>query len=574
MKVHGIQHSQRARAALATVALAAIVVLVGAPLVGSPRVVRLPAVLFPALALTVMIVRPWKWPDWDAHATAWQPSTRHLGTAALVVGLSLFWYVLTRFQSGEINAVDFTVYFDRPCFQTVMGHPLFVEVSDTPGFSYRSEFADHAYWGMLPICALYAVSPTPLWLHAISALAITFGAFYVLRIAQRLGMGGIIASAAAIAFILNDNTARALNYGFHPEVLYAWLVPWMLDAALRGQRRVFVVAMLSCVLVKEDALLPIFAVSVALALHRWTAMTWAERRLFLFWPPAIAFANLHLYYNYVVPMLTGAKGPSYAHFWANWGDTPELALLGMLGHPWQVTAAVFTSGIGRVLMPFLFLPLVGWRFVLGIVPIVALFGSSTNAQLRDFGIYYPIVIVPFLAIATTVGGLTAARPLTRSEGRAQVLAAVVIVLGSLLVGSWHRGYSLRPWKLEIAAVRESLAAFSGEGTILVQSGLFPHAGYESRFKLLTPETLSDPLNQGVPLLLAPRAGAYPFQRADVAELVLPKAARCTGNGIVVIKNSHLTKALLDRVLLNVPDPDVVKPPELQEFEPGLTSRTD
>ena len=51
----------------------------------------------------------------------------------------LFWYVLTRFQSGQINAIDFTIYYDRPCYQTVQGRPLFVEVSDTIGFSDRSE---------------------------------------------------------------------------------------------------------------------------------------------------------------------------------------------------------------------------------------------------------------------------------------------------------------------------------------------------------------------------------------------------------------------------------------------------
>jgi len=264
--------------------------------------------------------------------------------AAGILACGLFWYVLTRFRSGEINAIDFTVYFDRPCFQTVMGRPLFVEVSDTPGFSYRSEFADHAYWAMLPICSVYAISPSPLWLHAISALAITAGAFHLLRVMQFLGAGGLLAAGAALAFVLNDNTARALNYGFHPEVLYAWLVPWMLDAGLRGARRSFALAMILCLLVKEDALLPIFAVSMTLGLHRARAMTWAERRLFLIAPPALAFASVIAYYNYVVPMLTGASGPSYAHFWANWGDTPALAAAGMLSDPGRVVRGPASGG--------------------------------------------------------------------------------------------------------------------------------------------------------------------------------------------------------------------------------------
>jgi hypothetical protein len=102
----------------------AIVVLVGAPLVGSPEVVRLPAVLVPALALGVAAHRPWRWnkADWKALDT-WVPTDRVMSLGALGLTLLLSWIVLTRFQSGEINGVDFTVYFDRPCFQTLQGPP-------------------------------------------------------------------------------------------------------------------------------------------------------------------------------------------------------------------------------------------------------------------------------------------------------------------------------------------------------------------------------------------------------------------------------------------------------------------
>ncbi len=163
------------RGALGALSLAVLLVVFGSPLLGWPRVVRLPAVLFPAIVLALLIARPWRWPDINRIAFEWQPSARFVRTAALVAGSLLFWYVLTRFRSGEINAIDFTVYFDRPCFQTTQGRPLFVEVSDTPGFSYRSELADHAYWALLPICSVYLINPSPLWLHALSAIATVAG---------------------------------------------------------------------------------------------------------------------------------------------------------------------------------------------------------------------------------------------------------------------------------------------------------------------------------------------------------------------------------------------------------------
>ena len=514
-----------------------LLVLVGAPLVGWPQVVRLPAVLLPALVLGILAMRPWRWGEADFRALDRQPSARLVGSSALIAALSLFWYILTRFQSGEINAVDFTVYFDRPCSQTVQGRPLFVEVSDTPGFSNRSEFADHAYWAMLPICSLYAIVPSPYWLHAISALAIVAGAVYVLRIMQRLGAGGALACASALAFILNDNTARTLNYGFHPEVLYAWLVPWMIDAGLRRAPRSFLVATIACVLVKEDACLPIFAVSVALALHRFPKMTWADRSLFLVLPNVLALANLAVYYGYVTPMLTGKTGPSYAHFWANYGDTPLLALLAMVTHPFRVMAGVMTSGIFRVAMPHLFLPVVGWRWTLGIVPIVAIYSASANHQVREFGIYYAIVLVPFLTIAASSGALTVTRRLMRNNPHAHLAAAGIVLLGSLLVGGGHRGYSLRPWNAAVAAVPEALALLSSEPIVLVQSGLFPHAGYDERFKLLTPETLNDSRHATAVVLLTERVGAYPYQGRNLARLRALVPSHPMPEGIVAVRLS-------------------------------------
>ncbi len=498
------------RGALGALSLAVLLVVFGSPLLGWPRVVRLPAVLFPAIVLALLIARPWRWPDINRIALEWQPSARFVRTAALVAGSLLFWYVLTRFRSGEINAIDFTVYFDRPCFQTTQGRPLFVEVSDTPGFSYRSELADHAYWALLPICSAYLINPSPVWLHALSAIAIVAGAFYALRILQRLGAGGVLACATALAFILNDNTARTLNYGFHPEVLYAWFVPWMIDAGLRGARGPFLVAMLACVAVKEDACLPILAATTALALHRWSGMTWADRRIFLVLPNVLALANLAVYYGYVTPLLTGKAGASYAHFWANYGDTPTTVLLAMASQPMSVVKGVLTSGIFRVILPHLYLPLVGWRWAIGLLPLVAIYGASNNDQVRGFGIYYAIVTVPFLVIAASWGALVVARRFLTGEGQAQIAAAAVVVSGALLVESWHRGYSLRPWKAAVAAVPEAVRQLSKEPVVLVQSGLFPHAGYGERFKLLTPETLSDPRHKNAVVLLARGVGAYPF----------------------------------------------------------------
>jgi len=432
--------------------------------------------------------------------------------AATAIGILLFWIVFTRFQNGSINAVDFTVYFDRPLFQTSRGRVLFVETSDQPAYSQLSHLAVHAYWVLLPLSALYWVYATPLWLLFLSVVAVVAGGIHILRIALHRGMGGVLSTATALAYVLNDNTARALNYGFHPEVLYAWFVPWLLDAALRRNRRSFLAAAIACVLVKEDAVLLLFAAAVALALVDGRSMTGRERGLFLVLPTMLAAVNLGFYYWFVVPALAPKGEIMYAHFWASYGPTPYEALWGMFRQPLQVLSDAMSSGFQWIVMPpHLFLPAVGWRWSLGILPIVLLFGASDSAEVRGFGIYYAIVLVPFMVLGASTGALTLARVLVRPSS-ARIAAASVVALAAAVVGG---GYSLKAWKAEVTAVPRALELLASEPIVLVQSGLYPHAGYDERIKLLTPATLRDPANMGAAVLIARRVSFYPFRRRAV-----------------------------------------------------------
>jgi hypothetical protein len=98
-----------------------------------------------------------------------------------------------------------------------------------------------------------------------------------------------------------------------------------------------------------------------------------------------------------------------------------------------------------------------------------------------------------------------------------------------------RGYSLRPWKAEIAAVPRALELLANERTILVQSGLYPHAGYESRIKLLTPRTLRDPANADAAALIAPRVSFYPFRRRAVGCLMQLPVIAPMPDGLMAVR---------------------------------------
>ena len=148
----------------------------------------------------------------------------------------------------------------------------------------------------------------------------------------------------------------------------------------------------------------------------------------------------------------------------------------------------------------------------------ALYGASSNSQVHAFGIYYAMVTVPFLVIASAVGALTVMRTLFARDASAQLGAALVVFLAALVVYGDRAGYSLRPWRGEVAATPRVVESLSTEGTILVQSALYPHAGYDARVVLLTRETLRDPKYVGAPILLAPALNAYPFSKGELNDL--------------------------------------------------------
>jgi len=515
--------------ALTAIGVAAAACVVAAPLAGWPSRMPLPIVLTPALVAAAFVVRPWRW---SSGGDAWQPSRRVVWTAAAITAVTVYWLVLTRFRSGEINAIDFTVFFDRPLFQTIHGKPLFVESADGI-YAYRSELGTHAFWSTIPFAIFYAIYPSPQWLLALSAVSVALGGVYVLRIMQRLGAGGVLSTATAAAFVLSDNTARALNYGFHPEVLYAWFVPWLIDAGLARRPLPFLAAALACVSVKEDACMPLFAAAVALAVLRGREMSTRERLLYLVVPTAAALVNLTVYYRYVLPMYSTAGEPTYAGFWANYGSSPLSALTAMARQPLRVLRDAATSGLlETVIAPHLFLPFIGWQWIVGALPIMFVYGASQNDQLRAFGIYYAIILLPFLTIGASFGAVTLARAVIRDAARARWAAAALVVAGVLAVGS---GYNLRPWKAEIGHMPEAMRLLADEPFVLVQSGLYPHAGYESRVRLLSSSTLHDPLLAGAAVLLAPTVDAYPFDTAALESLRRQPPVRPMPPGLIAVR---------------------------------------
>ncbi len=215
-------------------------------------------------------------------------------------------------------------------------------------------------------------------------------------------------------------------------------------------------------------------------------------------------------------------------------------MVGMMRRPLEVLSSTFTSAfLTRVIVPHLYLPLLGWRWSIGIAPVVLLYGASTNDQLRSFGIYYAIALVPFLVLGAADGARRLADRLGSHQGQARAIAAAVILVGALTAGISNAGYSLRPWKPQVSAVPQMLRDLREERVVLVQSALYPHAGYDERVQLLTNESVVDPRYAGAALLLAPGLSGYPLSAGDLEALSQRPFIALSAEGLLVVRGTAL-----------------------------------
>ena len=179
----------------------------------------------------------------------------------------------------------------------------------------------------------------------------------------------------------------------------------------------------------------------------------------------------------------------------------------------------------------MFLPIIGWRWLIGVLPLVLVYGASDNEQVRTFGIYYAVPLIPFLVLGSAAGARSLAAVFWVAP-RAEVMASYLVVLSALTVGL---GYSVRPPRPELNAVKRALATLETD-PFSSRAGCYPHAGYGSTVKLLAPHILHYPQNREPVILLAPALSAYPFTKGqrDCLEL-LPQVAKMP-DGLLAVRS--------------------------------------
>jgi hypothetical protein len=121
------------------------------------------------------------------------------------------------------------------------------------------------------------------------------------------------------------------------------------------------------------------------------------------------------------------------------------------------------------------------------------------------------------------------------ESSVIIAASIAVLTASLVFYGDRAGYSLRRWRAEVSSARQAIDNLGAERVVLVQSAIYPHAGYDARVILLTRQTLADPRYRGAPIVLAPGLNGYPFAPGELDALARQPAAIVTPAGLVIAR---------------------------------------
>ncbi|MEP7131677.1 MAG: DUF2079 domain-containing protein [Acidobacteriota bacterium] len=466
--------------------------------IGRITVARLTPALIP---LYLTLVTALMIPRWRRYL-ARLPASCHrkpIALATLFVGSSAFALrvVASQFRSLSVNGWDFSS-FDLPIQRSLVSTFL-----DSP-IDHRSFLGTHASYILTLFIPLHALHQTPAWLLVTEALAISAATAASWLLFRDLLHDDTAAMLLSLAYLLNTYTAKTLQYVFHVEVLYPPLL-FLLARFLRRRQPMLIAAVTLLLLsVKEDAVIPLLGISIALFLLR--PREWRTPALLVSGGIVVYLLSTRI----VMPRAAGvpAGHPWYATYWAAYGPTPLLAARGMFLHPLQVFHALWSSGIRDLLEPLLFLPLLGGLWLLAAIPALTVYGTASNPGISHFAIYYSAPLLPLLFLAAAVGARRLARRLRRpglTRLDWQRLIAFAVLGASALDGASYVFRRPNPRRLDVA----TMVALRGPGRLRVQGSLLPHSGYK-----LTTLPL-DTLTSNDAVLLDDSSDPYPFTREQI-----------------------------------------------------------
>ena len=329
-----------------------------------------------------------------------------------------------------------------------------------------SFFAEHASPILLLAVPLYALLPSPLTLLVAQALAAALAVVPLVLFAHRRLASPAAALALGGAYLVSRTLGEGLMYDVHMEILYPGLFFAAFLAFEAGRWRWFVAALALAAGVKEDAAVAIAGVGLFVAARGFRTRGLALAGGALLWLAA-AFGL------FMPAFRRGGGDYPFVSYWSGYGDTLPDVLRGLLD-PARHARVLFTPAkLGRAFDLFvahLFLPFAAPAAAAFLVlPAWFMLAASSNPFIAAGGLYYGLLLLPLLFVATVYGIGAVAR------GRARWIVALALGVLALQLANSKLFRQLSPdawgrWS-RFATARALVARIPADATVSAQVNL-------------------------------------------------------------------------------------------------------
>lgn len=354
-----------------------------------------------------------------------------------LTGLSLLrqWTLLGSYDLGYFSQAAWLLREGHDPFVTIRGIHLLGDHGSVVFYPIAFTFGRLGATGLLVFqAAVLALGVVPLW-----------------RLARDVvGLSVSLATALCGAYALYPALSNVGLFDFHPEVV---VVPALLTAVWLlhqgGPWWAYGLCVAAVLASREDVAVTVFFLGVYGIVQGRRAAGAATAA------GAVGWLVLNLVV--VLPHFAGGEYVQGNRF-AQYGDSLTEAAVYMATHPFEVLGDFATKPnlyvIVGLLLPLLFLPLLGWRHLWPGIPLQAAYLLTNVAAAHTITAQYTVTTIPFMFVAAAFG---LRRVAARVPGRALVAAAVVGFLVFATASPRHEPWE---WAARDRVDRARLAAAS------------------------------------------------------------------------------------------------------------------
>jgi uncharacterized membrane protein len=393
--------------------------------------------------------------------------------AAALSGAAVFAQLaLLQHRRFESTAYDFG-FFDQIIWNTA--HGRFFETSFVP----YNFLGLHFEPVLLVFAALYRLGAGVESLLVVQAAFVGAAAVPLYYAVRRMSGSSLAALAMALAFLLTSSLHRALDFGFHPEMMGFVFVFLALYYLAAGHPWATIISLLPLLALKEDMPLILGAFAVLLFLGGYRRHAGWLALLTVGWTVAL--------FNFVMPALhSGHTGLTDRYEYLFSGSSAVSFIPHVLSRGFQHVHGELIMPLQR-LLPAAAVALLAPTAALLVVPPVLLAALSDHTQQAHLELQYVMIPLALAFVAASVGVRMLARgdgvargmrrlgsPTARAVSGAGVMLAATLVSFALSSPYWPAAERVAPGPAHVEVLNEALSLVPADVPVSAQNTILPH----------------------------------------------------------------------------------------------------